>query len=63
MKNYNLKVDMHPKLYMHEHFQKFTSPFKYKCETFQVFIHPFPKNCGECKMQFMSNQFNNIQNE
>ncbi len=43
MKNYNLKVDMHPKLYMHEHFELITNPFKYKCETLQVFIHPFQK--------------------
>jgi hypothetical protein len=50
---------MSPKLCMHEHFDLITNPFKYKCETFQIFI----KNCDECKMQLMSNGFNNIQNE
>jgi len=43
MKNYNLKVCMHPRFCMHEHFDPIISPFKYKCETFQIFIHPFQK--------------------
>jgi hypothetical protein len=43
MKNYNLNVYMHPKLYMHEHFDPITNPFKYKCEASQIFIHPFQK--------------------
>jgi len=34
---------MHPKLFMHEHFDLITNPFKYKCENFQIFIHQFQK--------------------
>jgi hypothetical protein len=43
MRNYNLKVYMHPRLCMHEHFDLITNPFKYKCKTSQVFRHPFQK--------------------
>jgi hypothetical protein len=39
MKNYNLKIYMHPKLCMHEHFDLIINPFKYKYETSQIFIH------------------------
>ncbi len=56
MKNYNLEVYMHPKLCMYKHFDLINNPFKYKYET--LYIHF--KNCGECKMQLMSNGFNNI---
>jgi hypothetical protein len=43
-KNYNLKVYMHPKLCMHEHFDLIIiNQFKHKCETFQVCIQPFQK--------------------
>ncbi len=31
------------KIYMHEHFDLITNPFKYKCEISQVFIHLFQK--------------------
>jgi hypothetical protein len=34
---------MHPKLYMHEHFDLITNPLKYKCENSQIFIHLFQK--------------------
>jgi hypothetical protein len=37
----NLKVYMHPRLYMHEHFDLIINPFNYKCETSQILIHPF----------------------
>jgi hypothetical protein len=37
----DLKVYMHLRLCMHEHFNLITNPFKYKCETSQVFIHLF----------------------
>jgi hypothetical protein len=40
---YNLKIYMHPKLCMHEHFDLIINPFKYKYETSQVFIHPLIK--------------------
>jgi len=39
MKNYNLKIYMHPKLCMHQHFDLIINPFKYKYETSQIFIH------------------------
>jgi hypothetical protein len=42
-KNCNLKVYMHSRLCMHEHFDLIIDPFKYKCENFQVFIHPLKK--------------------
>jgi hypothetical protein len=42
-KFYNLKVYMHPRLYMYEHFDLIIDPFKYKCETSQIFKHPFQK--------------------
>jgi len=51
------------KLCMHEHFDSITHPFKYKCEFSQVVYAPISKNYGECKMQLMSNRFNNIQSE
>jgi hypothetical protein len=49
MKIYNLEVYMHPKLYMHEHFDLITNPFKYKCD-FSSFYTSISKHCGECKM-------------
>ncbi len=42
-KKNNLKVCMHPKLCMHEHFHLINNTFKYKCETSQVFIHALEK--------------------
>jgi hypothetical protein len=53
-KIYNLKVYMHFRFCMQEHFDLITNWFKYKCETYQVFIHP-SKTYSECKIQFMSN--------
>ncbi len=44
-KTYNLKVYMHPRLCMPEHFEIITNSFKYKCETFQMFLHPFQFMC------------------
>jgi hypothetical protein len=43
MKNYNLKISIHPRLCMHEHFDLIINPFKYKCETCQGFMYPFQK--------------------
>jgi len=43
LKNYNLKVYMHPRVCMHKHFDLITNQFKYECETFQIIIHPFQK--------------------
>jgi len=34
---------MHPRLYMHKHFDVIINPFKYKCENSQIFIHSFQK--------------------
>ncbi len=42
-KIYNLEVYMHPRLYMHEHFDLMTNPFKYKRETSQNFKHSIKK--------------------
>ncbi len=42
-KPYNLKVYMHLRFCMHEHFDLITNLFKYKCEISQIFIHPFQK--------------------
>jgi len=36
----NLKVYMHPRVYMHELFDFIINPLQYKHETYQVFIHP-----------------------
>jgi len=43
LKNYNLKVYMHPRVCMHKYFDLITNQFKYECETFQIIIHPFQK--------------------
>jgi hypothetical protein len=43
---------MHPKLYMHEHFDLIINSFKYKCETSQIFIHPFKKIVVNVKCNF-----------
>ncbi len=54
-------VYMHLKLYMHEHFDLITySNINVKLSNFYTSIS---KNYGECKMQFMNNEFNNIQSE
>jgi hypothetical protein len=47
-----LKVYVHLKLCMHEHFDLITNPFKYKCEISQVLIHPFFKIVvsAKCKL-------------
>jgi hypothetical protein len=34
---------MHPRFFMHEHFDIITNPFIYKCEIFQIFTHHFQK--------------------
>jgi hypothetical protein len=34
---------MHPRLYMHEHFDLISNTFKYKCEISQNFKRPFKK--------------------
>jgi hypothetical protein len=39
MKNYNLEIYMHPRFYMHEHFDLSSNPFKYKCETYFKFLY------------------------
>jgi hypothetical protein len=53
---------MHPRLCMHKHFDLFIYSSKYKRETSQIFTS-ISKNYGECKMQLMNNEFNNIQSE
>jgi hypothetical protein len=47
-----IEVNMHPKLYMHEHFDLIINSFKYKCETSQIFIHPFKKIVVNVKCNF-----------
>jgi hypothetical protein len=42
-KYYDLKVYMHFRLCMHEHFDLNINPFQYKCQTSQVFIYSFQK--------------------
>jgi hypothetical protein len=55
----NLEVYMHPRLCIHEHFDLIT---KHKMWNLPSFLYTsISKNCGECKMQSMSNGFNNIQ--
>jgi len=48
---------------MYDHFHIINNPCKYKCDILQSFYTSILKNYGECKMQFMSSGFNNIQNE
>ncbi len=53
---------MHPRLCIHEHFDLITNPFKYNVRLPKLLNIDF-KNSGECKIQLMSSQFNNIQSE
>jgi hypothetical protein len=36
---------MHPRLYIHKHFDLIINPFKYEGQESQIFTHPFQKLC------------------
>jgi hypothetical protein len=55
MKNNNIKVYMHPRLCMHEHFDLFIKLFKYNCKILSCMCLVY---YNMYKIQFVSNNFN-----